>query len=152
MSEEKAPSGEQADAAVQTPDEQQQAPEPRPGDTGEPVPEAPEPAAQDEGYAPSSGGETGSYAQDVAMMRAEIDHIDTTVLPHYELLIAQATKAGNGTATVQALNAGLEATRTARGSAAAALSAVQATSEPVQQAYDNSGGEAATDKDYFAGD
>lgn len=117
----------------------------------------PEPAGEadgddDGGYAPSSGGEGGSYAQDVAMMRAEIDHIDSTVLPHYELLISQAEKAGNGPATVQALRAGLESARTARGEAASALEAVQATSEPVQQAYDDAGGEAATDKSYYEGD
>lgn len=102
------------------------------------------------GYTASSGD--ASYAGDIAMMRAEADYTSTTVIPHFEMLIAQATTAGNGPKTIQALNAGLEAARSALGAAQDAIRQVQATSEPVQAAYDNSGGEAAKAKTYFHGD
>lgn len=101
------------------------------------------------GYTPSSDA---SYAADIAMMRAEVDYTTNTVVPHYELLIAQATTAGNGPKTLQSLRAGLEAARAALGAAQEAISTVQATSEPVQAAYDDAGGEAARDKAYFHGD
>lgn len=102
------------------------------------------------GYTPSSGG--ASYAGDIAMMRAEVDYTSKTVIPHFEMLIAQATNVGNGPKTLQALNAGLEGARSALGAAQDAISKVQATSEPVQAAYDDSGGEAAKSKTYFHGD
>lgn len=111
-----------------------------------------EPAGEDESgeYAPSSGG--ASYASDIAMMRAEADYTSTTVIPHYELLISQARLAGNGPKTIQALQAGLEAARTSLGALQDAIAQVQATSEPVQNAYDDAGGEAAKSKTYFHGD
>lgn len=102
------------------------------------------------GYAPSSGG--ASYAGDIAMMRAEVDYTSKTVIPHFEMLIAQATTVGNGPKTLQSLQAGLEGARAALGAAQDAISKVQATSEPVQAAYDDSGGEAAKSKTYFHGD
>lgn len=101
-------------------------------------------------YAPSSGG--ASYASDIAMLRAEADYTSTTVMPHYELLISQARLAGNGPKTIQALQAGLEAARTSLGALQDAIAQVQATSEPVQNAYDDAGGEAAKSKTYFHGD
>lgn len=117
---------------------------------------APAPAdgggAQDDGggYAPAETGAT--YTGDIAMMTAEADHTEQTVLAHYELLISQAEKAGNGPQTLQALRAGLEAARTAAGSARDAITAVQGTNEGVQTAYDATAGEAAKDKSYFHGD
>jgi hypothetical protein len=108
------------------------------------------PEEQPAGYAGSSGG--ASYASDIAMMRAESDYTETTIMPHYELLISQAQSAGNGPKTVQALQAGLEAARASLGALQDAIRDVQSTSEPVQAAYDDAGGEAAKSKAYFHGD
>ncbi|MFJ9558356.1 hypothetical protein ACIRPH_31500 [Nocardiopsis sp. NPDC101807] len=102
------------------------------------------------GYVGSSDG--GSYASDIAMMRQEAEYTETQVIPHLELLISQAERVGNGPATIQAVRAGLDAARQALGSARDAIAQVQATSEPVQAAYDNTGGEAAKSKEYFHGD
>jgi len=101
------------------------------------------------GYAAAEGEAT--YTGDIAMMRAEADHTEQTVLAHYELLIAQAEQVGNGPQTVQALRAGLEAARAAAGSTRDAIAAVQGANEAVQTAYDATAGEAATDKAYFHG-
>lgn len=102
------------------------------------------------GYVASSGG--ASYASDVAMMRAEVSYTDSTVIPHLELLVSQAETAGNGPKTIQAVRAALDAARTALGTSQDAIRDVQATSEPVQNAYDDAGGEAAKSKAYFHGD
>lgn len=118
-------------------------------DAGQDSKEDADPEVSGGGYTPSSAA---SYAADIAMMRAEVDYTTNTVVPHYELLIAQATTAGNGPKTLQSLRAGLEAARAALGAAQEAISTVQATSEPVQAAYDDAGGEAARDKAYFHGD
>ncbi|PSK83049.1 hypothetical protein CLV63_14115 [Murinocardiopsis flavida] len=123
---------------------------------GTPEPEPKPESGGEDGQAPApaptgSAGDMPSYSQDISMMAAEIEHIDSTVMPHFELLIAQATQVGNGPKTLQALSAGLESTRTARGAAQDALTAVRTSSEAVQQAYSDSAGEAATKKEYFHG-
>ncbi|PWV44562.1 hypothetical protein [Nocardiopsis sp. L17-MgMaSL7] len=126
------------------------------------APDAADAADED---APASGGSTSdegggyvssagdaSYGSDIAMMSEEVEYTENTVIPHYELLISQAEKAGNGPKTMQALRAGLEAARTAVGASREAIAKVSTTNEPVRQAQDESAGEAALDPDYFRGD
>jgi hypothetical protein len=108
-----------------------------------------EPEPEEEG---SPSTDLPDYSSDIAMMRAEERYIDSTVLPHYEMLIAQAEQVGNGPAVLNALRSGIESARNAKGTAASAISAVSSANAPVQAAYDDSSGEAAEKKQYFHGD
>jgi len=89
------------------------------------------------------------YEADVQMMRLEVDHAKSTVMPHFETLIAQARKVGNGAATITALESAMEAAGNAVGLSDAAIIAVVTANDRTAKAYADSAGEAATDAEYF---
>ncbi|MGI5119305.1 hypothetical protein ACQEU5_07140 [Marinactinospora thermotolerans] len=111
------------------------------------------------GSAPAGGGtvavvtttvvDVPNYDGDIAAMNAQVSYIDQTVLPHLEMLAAQAKRAGNGEAVLASIASAQESVNTARSSAATAVAAVRAANEAVRRAYADAADQAAKEKSYL---
>lgn len=98
----------------------------------------------------AGAGEVPSYDGDIAAMSAMVAHLDGTLLPHLDLLAAQAQRAGNGAGVLAALATATERVNLARDAAQAALAQVRHANEAVRHAYADAADEAAKDKHYLS--
>jgi hypothetical protein len=90
-----------------------------------------------------------SYDGDIAAMNAQISYVNETVLPHLEMLAAQAKRAGNGESVLASIASAQEAVNTARAQAETAVAAVRAANEAVRRAYADAADQAAKEKTYL---